>query len=142
MLDHDVCTLNIQFDLSVWITQCLFSSFTASWLWPILLRLGINYSYFLFSEHISSNAQYMFRMSSLTSLDSSLELYTGSEFFLLLFVLFVSFLAGCGFRPLPLVPRRPTPLVSSSAANANKSAYCFYRKHKRINFVQKSMCYS
>lgn len=64
----------------------------------------------------------------LTSLDSSLELYTGSEFFLLLlFELFVSFLAGGGFLPRPLVPRRPTPLVSSSAARANRSAYCFYK---------------
>lgn len=68
---------------------------------------------------------------SYTSLDSSLELYTGSDFLLLLFVLFVSFLAGAGFLPLPLVPRRPTPLVSSSAANANKSEYCFCREKKR-----------
>lgn len=67
-----------------------------------------------------------------TSLDSSLELYTGSEFFLLLlFVLFVSFFAGGGFLPLPLVPRRPTPLVSSSAANANKSVYCFCERKKK-----------
>lgn len=72
---------------------------------------------------------------SLTSLDSSLELYTGSEFFLLLlFVLFVSFLAGGGFLPLPLVPLRPTALVSSSAANANRSVYCFYW---RINTKKK-----
>lgn len=66
----------------------------------------------------------------LTSLDcSSLEytLLIGSEFFLLLlFVLFVSFLFGGGLRPRALPPRRPTPLVSSSAANANKSVYCFY----------------
>lgn len=66
-----------------------------------------------------------------TSLDSSsLEniLFIGSEFFLLLlFVLFVSFLFGGGFRPRPLVPLRPTPLVSSSAAKANKSVYCFWK---------------
>lgn len=66
----------------------------------------------------------------LTSLDcSSLEntLLMGSLYFLwLLFELFESFLLAGGFRPRPLVPRRPTPLVSSSAANANKSLYCFW----------------
>lgn len=65
----------------------------------------------------------------LTSLDcSSLEntLLMGSLFFLwLLFELFESFLLAGGFRPRPLVPRRPTPLVSSSAAKANNSLYCF-----------------
>lgn len=39
--------------------------------------------------------------------------------------LFVSFLAGGGFLPRPLVPLRPTTLVSSSAASPNKSIYCF-----------------
>lgn len=73
---------------------------------------------FKFQRKIICKANY-------TSLDSSLELYTGSDFLLLLFVLFVSFFAGACFLPLPLVPRRPTPLVSSSAANANKSEYCF-----------------
>lgn len=84
--------------------------------------------------HIKSTV-YQDRTS--TSLDSpSLEytLLMGSlTFLLLLFELFASFLFAGGFRPRPLVPRRPTPLVSSSAANANKSLYCFLKKKTKIS---------
>lgn len=36
------------------------------------------------------------------------------------------FLLAGALRPRPLVPRLPTPLVSSSAARANRSLYSFY----------------
>lgn len=77
--------------------------------------------------------------SSLTSLESSSDVYivlTGSEFFLLLALeLLESFFdVGC-LRPRPLPPRRPTAVVSSSAAKENKSLYCFWKfiSRKLIN---------
>lgn len=38
VLDHNVCALDIQIGLSVWIAERLFSSFASSWLWPVLLQ--------------------------------------------------------------------------------------------------------
>lgn len=38
MLNHDVCTFNAQFSLSVRIAKRLFPSFTTSWLRPVLLQ--------------------------------------------------------------------------------------------------------
>lgn len=123
--------------MSVWITNGLFSSFISARFWPVLLRHERDIPLKFCLQYSPTSPFHLHLIDSprtLTSLDSSSLEYTlviGSAFFLLLlFVLFVSFFDGGGFRPRPLDPLRPTPLVSSSAANANRSVYCFWKEQE------------